>query len=313
MRGKGKNTETKELMCDSEEFPELQQLRTIPMEQRKSILDKCLGVTNEFLSQFPPGWRLYIATLKYWIDEAEAQFRTNCHLYSLIICLFFHIIDRQIGYFRSEKYFSSKLGNDYQTLKNAKRQIPKIPDPISIYEAFQKITYEDCLMAAPFYIENFEIHKNVLMNPKKFNISIVHAFSLFQNCLRHSSHLNSLLGCPYLPVQISQMFNGTLLYNLYTRLKAHNDLKNYVGTVIFGDSPLLSQLFVSIENALLPVCSKAFENTVNSARRRKNKRNKPSTSGIGEIIDIADVEDDDEREEEYCDPGNRYALLKTRQ
>lgn len=313
-RGKLTNISTYKLHCDDHifhcKFPPLAQLADLPFIIRKEIFDNALGITGYQLDDFPPHWRLFIATAHYWINEAEPIFSTNCHLYALLFGMMYHVIDRQIGFHRSQAYFERNFSRDVAIVHQARYGL--IPPPvqnISLSDALYQVSREDCLIAAPFFLTNFIIDQGLLMNPKKFHVSSVHAFSLFQNCLRHSSHLNALLGYPYESVHVAELLNGTLLYNLYNNFKSRQDVDSYIGQVL-RDSPSLLQLFVSLVTAVRTICGKAFENRVN-ARKRKKNRNR--AGGSNQAVDgeegESEEEDDDQGGVPYYDVNNRYAAL----
>ena len=309
-RGKLANISKYTLHCEDHiffcKFPALSRLRELPLIIRKEILDKTLGVTEEQMSMFPPTWKLYIATVKYWIDEAEAQFCTNCHLYSLLFVMLYHVIDRKAGFHRSQSYFERKYGEHINMLRQSRNNVMLYPPAynVSIPNALNLVNQEDCLLAIPFFLSNFIMDQGLLQNPKKFHISTVHAFSLFQNCLRHSTHLNALLGYPYPHVNIAEFFNGTLLYNLYRNFKSRHDIDSYI-SIVLRNSPTLLQVFISILTPVRAMFDKAFENKVNAGKRKRNRNRQGSNLHTPDD----DTEEDISNDVPYSDRNNRYAAL----
>ncbi|KAJ8675826.1 hypothetical protein QAD02_011612 [Eretmocerus hayati] len=314
-RGTLTNITRLKLQCDDQilncRFPPLSQLPDLPLMIRKEILDSTLGITEPWLDQFHPEWRLYLATMKYWLEESDPPFRNNCYLYSLLFCMLFHIIDRHIGFHRSQAYCERKFGEEMNTLRNSRSSeaaTQNVPaQNMSVYTAYSLVNREDCLLAAPFFLSNFIMDQQLLTNPKKFHVSAVHGFSLFQNSLRHSTHLNALLGFPYQHPNFADFYNGTLLYNLYNNFKSRRDIDLYVATIL-GNSPSLLQLFVSIMNSVRSAFSKAFDNTVNTKKRRRHNRNRQGDHGNVPENEVECIEEFHE-ETPYQDINNRYAAL----
>ncbi|XP_031783661.1 protein asteroid [Nasonia vitripennis] len=308
------NITTYKLQCEDHiffcKFPSLSQLRALPLIIRKQILDNTLGISDNLLNEFPPEWRLYIATAKYWINEADAPFRTNCHLYALLFVMLYHVIDRKAGFHRSQSYFERKYGQHlkmlYQHRNNTMLYSPAPNMPI--FEALNRVDPDDCLLAIPFFLSNFIMDERLLMNPKKFHISSVHGFSLFQNALRHSTHLNALLGFPYQQTNVAELFNGTLIYNLYNNLKSRHDIDVYISTVL-RNSPSLLQLFVSIMATIRSIFTEALETKINTGRRKKNRNRRKNDLHSDDNV----LEDDDDFQNDvpYYDVNNRYAALNT--
>lgn len=307
------NITTYKLQCEDHiffcKFPSLSQLRDLPLIIRKQILDNTLGISDHLLNEFPSEWRLYIATAKYWMNEADAPFKTNCHLYALLFVMMYHVIDRKAGFHRSQSYFERKYGQHLKMLyQHRNNTMPYSPAPnMPIFEALNRVDLDDCLLAIPFFLSNFIMDERLLMNPKKFHISSVHGFSLFQNALRHSTHLNALLGYPYQQTNVAELFNGTLIYNLYNNLKSRHDIDVYISTVL-RNSPSLLQLFVSIMATVRSIFTEALETKTNIGRRRKNRnRQKDNLQSDDNVLEDEDFQND----VPYYDVNNRYAALNT--
>lgn len=251
-RGTYTSMGTYKLECDNQMFnycdiPFLSNLRALPLLETKEILSKTLGITDEFLNKFCPEWRIYIAALNYWMNEAEAKFRTNCHMYSLLFVLLYHVIDSTVGSELVHAYIERNDDREIKMLQKNRINI-SLHRPmanVSLLDPFGQVNRKDCLLALPFFKSNSNIDKTLLLNPGKFDKSIVHAFSLFQNCIYHTAHLNALLGYPYERPTIVRFFNGNLMYNLYKDFKQQSNIDNYI-TTIFKNSPSFLQLFISI-------------------------------------------------------------------
>lgn len=132
--------------------------------------------------------------------------------------------------------------------KDNKTEFPLVD--MSIKTALENVTKSDCSLSKEFFKSQTSVDKK-----DRFDMTVVHTFSLFQNCLKCIKHLNALLGCPYLAVGVTKLFfSGTLLYNLY-ELKNQKNLNQHI-CEIFKDSPSLLQLFISVSTKILGMLKK---------------------------------------------------------
>ncbi|KAL2736217.1 hypothetical protein V1477_012726 [Vespula maculifrons] len=220
-------------------IPSLHDLRKIPFDIRKEIYDNTLDIQHDFIVKFPENWRLYIATAKYWIDNLP-ELKSNTHIYALLFAMLYHIIDLKIGYCRSMHIFENKYKQKLEAIKSSKKKdLVKnnffsldCSSEISIVEALNEITECDCLILAPFFISNSNMEIKLQQNPKNFKRSVIHIFAQFQSCLKHSIDLNALLGHPYQLTKVSDMFNGTLLYNLYNNFASRKKIEDYIYCIL---------------------------------------------------------------------------------
>ena len=307
-RGKNKNLKVGRIEQQDKincEMPTLFKLRDLPLLRRKKILDETLGIPEFALNTLPIKWKLYVATAIFWNTQQQKPSGTNCHLYSLLFTMLFSVVDRKIGYHRSEKYFNQRYGYQLNAILTNRKSCPlqQLPQNLTVQQAYCNVTMEDCLLAAPFFLNNFEIDKHVLATPKKFNITIVHAFAQFQICLRHSLHLNALLGFPYQQARVAELYNGTLMYNLYNNFKGRNDIDAYIFHIL-QYSPTLLRLF----NVLLNHVKGFFNNTVwqnrvNSGRRRKRRKKSVRNEEVPEEVEYV------ETLSSFQDVNNRFSML----
>lgn len=317
-RGKLTSIVTYKLKCDDHilncKFPSLFNLHSLPQLIKKQMIDETLGVPDELTKNFPPNWRLYIGAMKFWIDEADGPFRTNCHLYALLFTMLYHTIDQKIGFHRSQSYFDKHLSEKVQILQQNRNSTMIYPPDqyMSVEDALNRINDDDCMLACPFFLSNFVMDQALMRNPKKYHVSTVHAFSLFQNGLRHIVHLNALLGYPYQSPYISELYNGTLVYNLYNNFKCRHDIDNYISTIL-RNSPTLLQLFVSMITPFKDILSATFQNKANTGKRKKN-RNRQRRNPNSQNDDSDDDEDDNAIQDSvpYFDVNNRYSALNSR-
>ncbi|XP_076624028.1 protein asteroid-like [Colletes latitarsis] len=232
---------------------ELEGINTIPPSNlrkttlivKTEILNNTLGITNtECLNELLPEWRLYIACMKYW-KEHQTLFKSYKHfIYAMLLCIFSSIINLKIGKIRSLQNFAMIHSKLIQAIKK-KRETNDSSESYEfeykqcdlkntmIIDAYNNIKLSDCLLAAPFFISHSQI------SPYPYNRNIIHAFAEFQNCLKLIMDLNALLDYPYLQPNVANLFNGTLLYNLYNNLQTRNNIREYINTILQNSQSLL--------------------------------------------------------------------------
>ncbi|XP_076627089.1 single-strand DNA endonuclease protein asteroid [Colletes latitarsis] len=291
----------------------LSNLREVPLMIRREILNDTLEIRNiECIYALPPEWMLYIACAQYWIKQDELYKSDKCYMYSIFVCLLFNIIDIKIGKHRIIHNFQNKYGTKIQSIKQKRKTSNCKPDystHVTLDEACNNVDPDDCLMAAPFFISHFEMDRKLYTNPKKFNRSIIHAFAVFQNCLRHSMNLNALLGYPYTQIEIANLFNGTLLYNIVNNFKTRYDIEGYINTIL-ENSPSLCRVFFTLLSTVTPLFASCLQNEVNS---RKKQRPKSKHTKSDQNTDDNDTEyfsaDEDTFESKFYDANNPFSLL----
>ena len=241
-RGKGTSFVKYEMDCKDfdrcSQIPTLHQLIDLPFINRKIILVNTLGVRDVLVAQFPPLWRMYIIAIKYWIVEADKIFTTKYHLYALIFPIIFNVVEKVIA---CSSYFEtnlSKIDNKCNSNRNH-----NFSDKISVKQALENVKENECIFAKRFFLSKMRTNRD------QFDITVVHAFSLFQNCLKFSMQLNALLGHPYPKINVAEFFSGTLIYNLYNDFKNDNDLNQRIND-IFKKSPSVLELFISMSTTI---------------------------------------------------------------
>nr|XP_034181991.1 protein asteroid-like [Osmia lignaria] len=248
-------------------LPSLANLREVPLTIRREILNDTLEVSDmKHINEFPSEWILYIMCIKYWMKHPNPSRLFNSCTYSLYVCMLFHIIDIKIGKYRDLHDFQRKYSNRLQAIEEKRKANgykPNYSMNITITKALNEVDPDDCILAAPFFISHFKMDTTLYSNPKKFNKFIVHIFAEFQNCLKHGMDLNTLLGKPYPPANIANLYNGTLLYNLSTNFQAQDDIERYINTVFHKSQSLLRVFNIF----LVKIKQKAKS-------RRKHKRSK---------------------------------------
>ncbi|XP_014468772.1 PREDICTED: protein asteroid-like [Dinoponera quadriceps] len=280
-------------------LPALSNLRDVPIAIRKEMLNTTLGVIGEnCMNEIPSAWMLYVATMKHWIDQQQEPAKLNYHVYSLLFAMLFNIIDYKVGVYRILNTFQQKFYGTVQNIQSARKlgnYRPQYSTDVTILYALHEVNADDCLIAASFFVSNFEMDHKLYSQPKKFNVTIVHRFAEFQNCLRHSMHLNALLGYPYEPTKIASLFNGTLLYNLCSNFKKRDNVETYINSILHS-SPSLERLF----NILLLKLKPLFNMQTMQTKVSRHKKQRTKYEKKGESAQ----EDHEEETEKKCESAN---------
>ncbi|XP_050577387.1 protein asteroid-like [Bombus affinis] len=311
------NTET----INNVRLPSLFNLRNIPSLTQREILNNTLGITNmDCINELPPEWMLYIGCIKYWLHQEECSLSHECYLYSIFICMLFNIIDSKIGRYRNMYTFQKRYCQLIETVKQQRKKnncdscytMNQLCDNQyngTIIEAYNEVDYNDCILAAPFFISYFNMNKELYNNPKKFDRFAVHVFAEFQSCLKHTMNLNALLGYPYPQTKVANLFHGTLLYNLSNNFKTRYNIEEYIN-IVLQMSPSLLRLFNTF---LLKVKSMFPLKLQDGTNLRKKHRTKPkhpkSKKSISAENDSEHFSADDDLNEAYRDPNNRFSML----
>ncbi|KAG5320040.1 ASTE protein, partial [Acromyrmex heyeri] len=295
-------------------LPPLLNLREVSIVIRREILNTTLTIFNaKHMNEIPSIWMLYIATMKYWIDQQEEPSKFNCHVYSLLFALLFNLIDCNIGFYRILNKFYQRFNRTVDNIRHERRMRnyqPQYSIDATLADAIREVDANDCLIAAPFFISNFEVDQKLHLQPKKFNITIVHGFAEFQNCLRHSMNLNALLGYPYESTRVANVFNGTLLYNLCSNFKKRDNVETYIN-LILQDSPSLSRLFNILLLKVKLLFNTALENKADSCKKQKVKRYKKKKCISHEENHEEENPPQESTSEEFYDVNNSFSVLGT--
>ncbi|XP_012236381.1 protein asteroid-like [Bombus impatiens] len=302
-------------------LPSLFNLRDIPSLTQREILNNTLGITDmDCINELPPEWMLYIGCIKYWIHQEECSLSHECYLYSIFICMLFNIVDSKIGRYRSMHTFQKRYCQLIETVKQQRKknncdscytmnQLCGNQYNGTIIEAYNEIDYNDCVLAAPFFISYFNMNKELYKNPKKFDRFTVHVFAEFQSCLRHAMNLNALLGYPYPQTKVANLFNGTLLYNLSNNFKTRYDIEEYIN-IVLQMSPSLLRLFNTFLLKVKSMFPFKFQNGTNLRKKHRTKPKHPKIKkSISSEIDSEYFSADDDLNEACYDPSNRFSIL----
>lgn len=293
-------------------LPSLVSLREIPIIIRKEILNSTLAISNtRYINEIPSNWMLYIATMKYWKDQKQEPSKFICHVYALLFALLFNIIDYNIGFHRILNKFQQRFNRTVDNIRHERKirnYQPQYSMDVTLVDAIREVNADDCLLAAAFFVSNFEVDRKLYSQPKKFNITIIHGFAEFQNCLRHIMHLNALLGYPYEPTKVATVFNGTLLYNLCSNFQKRDDIEVYIN-VMLQASPSLSRLFNILLLKVKPLLNIAVEKKTDKCKKQKTKRYEKKENITHEENREEEKICENTSEETFYDVNNPFSVL----
>ncbi|XP_057323041.1 protein asteroid-like isoform X1 [Microplitis mediator] len=293
----------------------LENLRMLSEKERRNIIDETIEVEESYhLEELPSAWRLYVAVIIYWIKQNDEPVRSQLHLDCLLVSMFSGIIDKKLGFRRSKEKFQRKYADDLARIQEERRLRKLTADRESsiLTNLINEISEEDCIAALPFFLEHFEVSKNLRVYPGNFDLNIVHVFSQFQSCLRHAMHLNALLGFIYERTSVSSFFNGMLLYNFYNNFKTRNDVERYVSTRL-ENAPGILKVFQLLRRKVIDILNSCQVEVHEGAKnvRRKKRRNKKNKTVENDDVDcLEDNSSNDADAHDYNDPNNSFSMLK---
>lgn len=286
-------------------LPALNTLNSMSEEERKLVLFMVLNIDSAFcnvIDFFPPIWKLYIISIKFWFERAKPQV-FNYHLYALLLCaIVVQACDKKIGFFRSTKKFQQKFKSEIDSLPAAAKN--EMPARNYTELPLNEITFNDALQCVHTLIDYFQLDYKMKTSKKLFDISIVHTYAQFQSCLMHINHLNSLLNCPFESTLISDFYDGTFLYNTCTNFSKRNCVESYLKILLKNCPSVLNNLLVIVEklDGVLNVNARA----VSVKRKRKRRNRKKETA---EQPEESNSNQEDSSGSEIFDENNRFSVL----
>uniref|UniRef100_A0A6V7IGD6 Uncharacterized protein n=1 Tax=Bracon brevicornis TaxID=1563983 RepID=A0A6V7IGD6_9HYME len=290
----------------------LEELRELDLNEKKKIIDDVLGISEEDrFDEIPENWRLYVATIIFWMKREVLPERTNIHLCCVLVSMLFYFIDDKIGFVRSRKTFERKFASEIDKLEKKSREAinqSKSENPgLSLQESIDSVSNEDCIAAGHFLISHFEMDERLRTLPRRFSVEIVHAFAQLQSCFRHIMHLNALLGYPYHHPRTADVYNGTLLYNLYTNFVKRVDVHSYIKIKLEKASSLF-KVYQSLQNFVERILVNVPVEKSNPKRKR-NRKKKDKMQDDEEFFSAESDSEVPEKNAQFYDPRNPFTLL----
>jgi len=163
-------------------------VRTMSIEDRKIILKNILApkMADEDLSSIPDTLKLFTMVLDFWCQKRKVSL---VEIQSVLLCYYtLTQIDPKTGAIRNSKKLQKLAQEDVSENK-------------------------EYFLAASKLSQFFHIEESMKTSARKFEIGVVHSLSHFQALIFAITALNRLLGNIYSFPKISDIFNGTFIFN----------------------------------------------------------------------------------------------------
>uniref|UniRef100_A0A8D9BVY5 Nucleolar complex protein 2 homolog n=1 Tax=Cacopsylla melanoneura TaxID=428564 RepID=A0A8D9BVY5_9HEMI len=194
-------------------------------------------------------------------------------------------------------------GNDHeQELCNSPTN-PKNNVPKNIQETLTNTPIEKFIFLYEQLLQLSHLDERLRSNHTCFNKDVIHVLCEYQSLFYVISMFNSILNCPFEEVDMSRVYSGTFLYNLYA--KVYNKDNNI--PLLFEHCDELFGLYNFIVDFVQDnTVSNVFQTNVKKPKRKKKKKEK-STREETEEEEKEVSEEDGEIE---IDSDNIYSILQ---
>eukprot|EP00092_Neocalanus_flemingeri_P002070 GFUD01002209.1.p1 GENE.GFUD01002209.1~~GFUD01002209.1.p1 ORF type:complete len:659 (-),score=134.82 GFUD01002209.1:7-1983(-) len=249
----------------------LNNVRTKSIEERRTILKNILAPTmsEEHLSNVPEGFKLFAMVLDYWCCKSKVSL---VEIQSVLLC---HFALTQID---------PKTG----AMRNSKKLQKLAEENVSVNKEY----FQAALKVSPF----FHIDEIMKTSTRKFEIGVVHSLSKLQAIIFASTALNSLLGNVYNFPKISDIFNGTFIFNAILQFLKKPYNEDFL-------PPGVAQAFNSLPKAITNCLTNlSTHSSVLSPKKKTKKSAKPSESEIYAAVPT-------EKDEQFHDVENIFSSL----
>ncbi|XP_028982212.1 protein asteroid-like [Diachasma alloeum] len=229
---------------------DLRDMKELKLEERKRFLDEALGVEGVgVLDELPEEWRLYVATLVFWMRQQKAlPEKIEAHALSVIMTMLVGVIDGEIGVVRSKEKFHEEFGERWRDILMQPKDDRRGMKDARLTEVMEMVTEEECIAAALFFIELFQ-EGQYIRNPSTV---VIHTFTQFHGCLKSAILLNSILDFPYAQVPVHRVFNGLLFYKVFEVFSKKQDVDSFVAEKL-DRSPTLVRIFGMLKGMVLTI------------------------------------------------------------
>uniref|UniRef100_A0A8D8RSA1 Uncharacterized protein n=1 Tax=Cacopsylla melanoneura TaxID=428564 RepID=A0A8D8RSA1_9HEMI len=192
-------------------------------------------------------------------------------------------------------------GNDHE--QELSQTNPKINVPKNIQETLTNTPIEKFIFLYEQLLQLSHLDERLRSNHTCFNKDVIHVFCEYQSLFYVISMFNSILNCPFEEVDMSRVYSGTFLYNLYA--KVYNKDNNI--PLLFEHCDELFGLYNFIVDFVQDnTVSNVFQTNVKKPKRKKKKKEK-STREETEEEEKEVSEEDGEIE---IDSDNIYSILQ---
>lgn len=208
---------------------------------KKKVFYRVLSLNENDISVldfFDNNWALFAMSVIYWAKN-RAKLLCDTHIYVVLLMAVGNFVQSQVGYYRNyQSFMRHKAGKLNRLLKE------KIPDPVVSGSSFSELL--KTIPAVEFYIFTRHFIKvrqtSEEVTSRGYLISTIHLFASLQSVLHHVKEFNSILNFPFPDIVVSELYSGTLLYNLYYLTNKRSNALNYLMENL-RDSPNISSIF----------------------------------------------------------------------
>ncbi|XP_041453902.1 protein asteroid homolog 1-like [Lytechinus variegatus] len=237
-------------------LPTLETIPSLPETDKQKLLFQVLApnlTTHMDLVSFPVDFQLALLVMLYWMNSKHSHYN-DLHINSLLVGWVYLYTQRQNR--------MCKDGGPSEVQGQCAYSAPS-----GDLKSECKIMYT-----------NLSHHQGRLRKRKPDPV-ISHSFSQWQQCLVYGICFNELLQSP-LPdcPDTSILFNGLLMHSLYMTLRdasGREPLHRWAVAMFFKDTPIASQLFVSMHEFLASNATKVGQK--NSAKSSNGQQSKQSS------------------------------------
>lgn len=284
--------------CDIS-MPSLTEIQDLNASSRKHLFLQVLKIDDNLIKNclnfFPQSWHLFIITIKYLVDKSVI---TLPIVYALIICkIFLGYVNKHVGPCNSRKALEKKLSLFPNIIKSDKDTNNSIM--FTLIDALENINKSDSFICLKKFFSYFHLDIKLKSNYRLYDKNIVHLMAQFQSCLLHLKYLNTLLNFPFSNFIMSDLFNGTFVYNLSSNFMKRSNLDDYM-KLLLQDSPTIFNSFELVIEKLKENLHNAPYNAPSKRRKKKKKQKK---------VDVSDDKQDFSEGETAFDPNNKYSVL----
>ncbi|XP_015122296.1 protein asteroid [Diachasma alloeum] len=232
----------------------LRDMKELELSERKRIIDEVLGVDGaDSLMDLPDCWRLYAATVVFWLKQEALPEKKEGHLYSVICAMLLGVVDDKIGVIRSEESFSKAFGDDYESIPSGSRTDGGLGG-VTLMKMIEDVSREECIAASRLFVSHFGMGSLDISDDDE---AVVNAFKQLQSCLKYSMILNSILDCPYTSIPLHRVYNGVLLYKMFEVFSTEEDMDSYLPSKL-ECSPTIVEAFVNLKTTLLKIIGRSI-------------------------------------------------------
>jgi len=246
----------------------LETLRTRSLEERKGMVKNILSPDLD-VDLVPNNLKFYALVLDHWCQKSNVSLT---ELHSVLLC-YFALTD-----------IDPKTG----AIRNSKKLVK-----LSEEDSDSKVYFQ----AASILSHLFHIDESMKTNTRKFEIGIVHSLSKLQAILSAAFALNSLLGNVYIVPNISDLFNGTFIFNAILQFSRVPYRDDYL-------PPGLAEPF----NQLVKAFSGSLKNLSPTSNLSSPKKKKKKVNLVEERAEII-VNQPTEKKETFFDMANIFSTL----